>query len=312
MAGPLRVEHDIEVARWVQASLSDLGSVATNVPPIFDAYARILHPATLMTPTGTTDAWGNPEQSSREITWAEAAELIGDRVGERQPWTAWLNRFGQVARDLPDGSLLIEGHTLPDGSRIQEPTDGDIPLPLLGTLTELLLDEHGDAEVLTAFWGGHGLDSAGSVIALAWPEGDKPSRREAKRATRAAQAAHDAAFAAAVDPEVARALREQHELGLPAEGQGRGHVLLRGRLSTFADPAWVERAGLGWRAEWPHSGRTPNALWPVEPHGAPAWFIATDLDLDITLVGGSAHLIGRILGHPSIEAERTRPDDPLV
>ncbi|WP_413317899.1 hypothetical protein AA0Z99_12640 [Agrococcus sp. 1P02AA] len=307
MAGPLRVEHDVEVARWLQASLSDTFSVATSVPPIFDAYARILHPATLMTPTGTTDAWGNPEHASREITWAEAAELIGDRVGERQPWTAWLDRFGEVRE-----GHFVTGHVLPDGSSIEAPDGGDIAPSLLAALTELLLDEHGDAEVLAAVWEGRELDVGGSQVFLAWPEGGKPSRAERKRALRAAQAEHDAAFAAAIDPEVTRAMRAQHVLGLPEEGQGRGHVLLRGRLSSFADPSWVERAGLGWRAEWPHSGRTPNAVWPVEPHGAPAWCIATDLDLDITLVGGSGHLIGRILGHPTIEAERTRPDDPLV
>ncbi len=95
MAGPLRVEHDVEVARWVQEGLADFGSVAANIPPIFDAYARILHPASLDVATDETDAWGNPQFASREITWAEAAELIGDRAGGSQPYTAWLARFGE-------------------------------------------------------------------------------------------------------------------------------------------------------------------------------------------------------------------------
>ena len=85
MAGPLRVEHDVEVARWVQEALRDDFSVGAVVPPIFDAYARILHPATLDVTTDETDAWGNQRFASREITWAEAAVLIGDRarVGPR-------------------------------------------------------------------------------------------------------------------------------------------------------------------------------------------------------------------------------------
>lgn len=311
MAGRLRVEHDVSRARWLQEALADLGSIAAVVPPIFDAYARILHPATLETPTGETDAWGMPAYASREITWAEAASLIGDRLGEPQPYTAWLQRFGEIRRDLPDGSRQMQGHT-PDGSRIGEPHDGDIPLPLLATLATLLLDEHGDAEVLTAVWEGRELDVAqgSSMLFFAGDDGRSPAEQERER--REAQATHDAARSASIDPEVADAMRRGHVLGLPREQQGRGHVLLRSRLSTFADPQWVEAAGLGWRRDWPYPGRTPNAIWPVEPHAQPAWFVATDLDLDVTLVGGSAFVIGRILGHPAIEAERIRLTDPVV
>lgn len=304
MAGPLRVERDVEVARWVQESLADFGSVATNVPPIFEAYARILHPATLETPvlladgTVETDGWGNVTYAAREITWAEAAELIGDRTGEREPFTVWQARFGDDAIDLPDGRRVFGAHGL------------DIPVSLLATLTELLLDEHGDAELLAAVWEGSGLDPRGSSVFAAFPEGTSWWVR--RRETRRLRAQHLAEQVAAVDPEVLAAMRAQRVLGLPDEGQGRGHVLLRGRLGAFADPSWVESAGLGWRPNRPLEYRTPNAIWPVEPQGAPAWFIASDLDLDVTFVGGSAHLIGRLLGHPAIEAERIRPTDPVL
>lgn len=304
MAGPLRVERDVEVARWVQESLSDFGSVAANVPPVFDAYARILHPATLETPvlradgTVETDAWGNVTYATREITWAEAAELIGDGAGERQPWTAWEARFGDQAIDLPDGRRVFGAHGL------------DVPVSLLATLAELLLDEHGDAEVLAAVWEGSGLDPSGSSVFAAFPAGTSWWVR--RRETRRLQAQHRAEQVAAVDAEVLAAMRAQHVLGLPREQQGRGHVLLRGQLTAFADPAWITTAGLGWRAGAPLEYRTPNAIWPAEPQAAPAWFIATDLDLDVTVIGGSAHLIGRVLGHPSIEAERIRPTDPII
>lgn len=305
MAGPLRVEHDLEVARWVQEALHDLdGTVASVVPPVFDAYVRILHPATLETPTlladgaVETDAWGNVRYDARAITWAAAAELIGDRVGEHEPFTAWQARFGDDSIDLPDGRRVIGAHGL------------DIPLPLLATLTELLCESQGDAEVLAAVWEGSGLDPHGSSAFMAFPEGTSWWVR--RRETRRLQAQHRAEQSAAVDAEVLAAMRAQHVLGLPGEQQGRGHVLLRAQLTTFADPTWVEVAGLGWRADWPSDGRTPNALWPVEPQAAPAWFVATDLDLDVTLVGGSGHLIERVLAHPSFEAERVRPSDPLI
>lgn len=297
MAGPLRVEHDVEVARWVQQWLAGFGSVAANIPPIFDAYARILHPATHAVPTGETDAWGRPALATHEITWAEAAELIGDRVGETAPYTAWLARFGEQQRFLPDGS------------RIDEPHSGDIPLPLLTALAELLLDEHGDAEVLAAVWEGSGLDASGSAYEFFWSDDEEltPAQRTAREAEMQAEAR--AAQIASVDPEIASAMRRGHVLGLPREDQGRGHVLLRGRLAALTDPTWVEGAGLGWRGDF---GRTPNLLWPAEPHAAPAWMVATDLDLDVTLVGGSGHLIGRVLAHPSFEADRVRPSDPLL
>ena len=294
MAGPLRVEHDVEVARWVQQGLSNLGSVAANIPPIFDAYARILHPATLDVTTDETDAWGNQRFESRETTWAEAAELIGDRAGRSQPYTAWLARFGEQQFEMPGGSLI-------------EPHQGDIPLPLLTALAALLLDEHGDAEVLAAVWEGSGLDPS-STGAVFFSDNGPLSLSEERRAQRAFRDE----VRASIDPEVSEAIRRGRVLGLPREGQGRGHVLLRGRMATFVDPVWVESAGLAWRAEWPDPGRTPNLLWPAEPLGAPAWMIATDLDLDVTLIGGSARLIGRVLAHPSFEAERVLPTDPLV
>ncbi|SDS01867.1 hypothetical protein [Agrococcus carbonis] len=312
MAGPLRVERDIDAARWLQRALADDASVALAVPPIFDAYARILHPATLSTPTGEADAWGQPVHASREISWAEAAALIGDPVGQPNGWTLWQRRFGEVERTLPDGSTLVDGHVLADGSRIDEPHEGDVPVPLLAALAALLVDEHGDADVLAACWEGSELDADNPGFVFAWSDGERLSRRELHRMQREQQAAHAAAVRAAIDAEVTSAMRAGDVLGLPREQQGRGHVLLRGRLSTFADERWVEAAGLGWRSDRWDRGRTPNALWPVEPAGAPAWFVATELDLDFTLVGGSGHLIGRVLGHPALEAERIRPTDPLL
>ncbi|MFA4842164.1 MAG: hypothetical protein WC580_10710, partial [Agrococcus sp.] len=275
-------------------------TVAASIPPIFDAYARILHPATRGVPTGETDAWGNPQLATHGITWAEAAALIGDRGGEPHPFTAWSARFGdqQIA--------------MPDGGWIDEPHQGDIPLPLLTALAELLVDEHGDAEVLAAVWEGSGLDPRGTAYAFLWPDDDAlaPAERRVREVEMQAEAR--AAERASVDPEVTEAMRRGHAIGLPRDGQGREHVLLRARLGAMLDATWVEHAGLGCMRDWPHSARTPNLLWPAEPHGAPAWMVATDLDLDVTLVAGSAGLIARVLGHPSFEAERVSSTDPLV
>ena len=305
MAGPLRVDRDIDRSRWLQRSLTDLGAVSAAVPDRFEAHARILHPAALWTPTGETDAHGQPRQAARPIPWREAEALLGGAASPDGPaHTAWLARFGEHASELPGGAWL------------QEPVAGDIPPELLAALAELLVDEHGDAEVVAAVWEGSGLDPDATGI-FAWFDDSVPWwRRRAER--RRMEREHRERHAASIDPEVAAAMRAGATLGLPRDGQGRGHVLLRGRLSALADPTWVERAGLGWRADWPQMGRTPNAIWPVggpdatgdDP--APAWFVATDLDLDVTLVGGTGALIARILAAPALEAERIRPEDPLL
>ncbi|ROR65425.1 hypothetical protein [Agrococcus jenensis] len=300
MAGPLRVEHEVEVARWVQEALREDFSVSAVVPPVFEACARILHPASLDVPTDEMDAWGNLQFASREITWAEAAELIGDRASRSQPYTAWLARFGEQQFEMPDGGWLNEPH------------QGDIPLPLLTALAQLLLDEHGEADVLAAVWEGSGLDMS-SVSVFAAADDSMSGLLADWRARRDAEDAHIAELRASIDPDVVDAMRHGHVLGLPREHQGRGHVLLRGRLVSLTDPTWVEAAGLGWRpGGWEGDGRTPNLLWPAEPDASPAWMVATDLDLDTTLIGGSARLIGRVLAHPSFEAERVLPTDPLV
>ncbi|WP_347755535.1 hypothetical protein [Agrococcus sp. ProA11] len=299
MAGPLRVEPDVSSARWVQEALHEDGTVATLVPPIFDAYARILHPATLETPTGEVNEWSVPEYAGRAISWADAAELIDDRSGG-QRWTAWQQRFGD------------DQHALRDGRRVLAPHLGDIPIGLLAELAAVLRDEHGDVEVLAGVWEGSGLDPTGSSLFFMVSDDEQMTAAERQELERTAQRRHREELISAVDPEVAAAMRRQQVLGLPRPQQARGHVLLRAQLEVFCNPAWEREAGLGWRADWPYQGRTPNALWPVEPAGAPAWFVATDMDLDITHVGGSGHLIGRLLGHPGIEAERVRPTDPIV
>lgn len=53
---------------------------------------------------------------------------------------------------------------------------------------------------------------------------------------------------------------------------------------------------------------SPNMIWPQDR----AWFVATEIDFDSTLVGGSAELIGQILGDPTFEAFPIGPRDLLT
>jgi len=66
----------------------------------------------------------------------------------------------------------------------------------------------------------------------------------------------------------------------------REYVLYRGRLATLRDPGWLRTDGWAWA-----HGRTPNLVWPDDR----SWFVASEIDFDSTVVGGSRALIERVL-----------------
>lgn len=299
MSGPLRVERDVEVGRWIQDALAEDGTVAAIVPDAFEAYARVLHPASIAAPhpEGPDPRWPDEPRWGEwhPLRWARSGELL-----EREPREGpWADTFGDEQLRLDDGSL------------VSPPESGEPPLDLLTAILETVLDEQGDAEVLAGVWEGRGLDPR-SVAHFSWEEGDEHrSRAEIAARAEALTQRMRLAMAERIDPEVRAAMRDGAVLGLPREGWGRGHVLLRARLRALVDPAWVELAGLGWPAPqgelMPGDGRTPNILWPTEPQGAPAWMVATDLDVDSTIVAGSARLVDRILADDRLEAVRATP-----
>lgn len=79
----------------------------------------------------------------------------------------------------------------------------------------------------------------------------------------------------------------------------RGYLLFTGPLDLLADPAWAERA---------HWSQGPNLLWPADR----AWFLASEIDFDSTLVGGSQALVDAIVACPGLEAAQVPPDGSLA
>ena len=51
----------------------------------------------------------------------------------------------------------------------------------------------------------------------------------------------------------------------------------------------------------------PSVWWPEDR----AWFVATDIDIDSTYVGGSRSCVDEILGHSALEAFPAELDDPI-
>lgn len=76
---------------------------------------------------------------------------------------------------------------------------------------------------------------------------------------------------------------------------GRRYLLLRGRLEDVR--LLLERP----------VDNPPNIWWPESR----AWCVATEIDLDYTLVGGSAELIHRIRGDDELETFPVSPEDVL-
>jgi hypothetical protein len=66
--------------------------------------------------------------------------------------------------------------------------------------------------------------------------------------------------------------------------------------------------GIGWA--WPNGGfaqQPPTLIWPADR----AWFVAGDVDLDSTYVGGSAALVMALLERPGLEVWPVEPGDDV-
>ncbi len=89
---------------------------------------------------------------------------------------------------------------------------------------------------------------------------------------------------------------------------GRAYYLYSGSLDDLAAHRYDEwpydEAAV--TPEWP-SFQSPNMLWPQDR----AWFVATEVDFDSTLVGGAAGLVRAIVEHPHLEAFEVREGDSI-
>lgn len=81
----------------------------------------------------------------------------------------------------------------------------------------------------------------------------------------------------------------------------RNYLLLSG------PPEAVPALGHHPRPEW-FIPATPNLMWPIDR----SWCLATEIDFDSTLVGGSQELIADILADDALEAWPIHPDDDLT
>ncbi|MCA0252847.1 MAG: hypothetical protein LCH76_11285 [Actinobacteria bacterium] len=282
-----------EVARgdWLRERLRGWGRVGGVAAGGFAAYARILHP--IEADLGAETArW----------RWADVAARTGTVV---HPLVQSRRLFGAEPSELE----------FPDGWSPRPPQEGFLEPELLARLTAHLSSNTAGDAVTLAIWDGWGELHASGGWFIYFPLDDQLPwwQRWYHRALlpvtrRRLERQHRAEKAASIDPAIARALdRIDGEPGpLLLDLPGRGYVLLTATLTELADPAWPWSAGIGWHGSF--SGPMPSLVWP-DDH---TWCVATEIDFDSTLVGGSRELVDAILSDDTFEAYEVGPDDDLT
>ncbi|WP_346620245.1 hypothetical protein [Blastococcus montanus] len=138
--GGLPIEHDVSAGTWLADAVgrSHWSTVGSLVPPVFPAYARVLHPAYRY--DGDDDV---------EIPWAEVARLNGTVHHPRMQWPA-------VTRGW---EYLHEDSQPPTWDGI--PAEGHLPGTLAARMATVLARHTATPErCFFGRWAGSGYDAA--------------------------------------------------------------------------------------------------------------------------------------------------------
>jgi hypothetical protein len=226
---------------WIAPALRDGfgGYTKQQVPQIYEAYARILHPA-----------W---DHEGNEVTWAEVARRLGTRAHREMQWHAIVGSYDPFNFT---GSRWSGG----------DPRTGELAKDKLDQLC-LILARHTATPETTFF----GMSTIRSGVADEWP--DAPQLEQPKREWVVLKGP-----LAAVD-QIALSSRHGFSFGFVVRSDGR-----REAVSGDEMPERLSR-------------EVPNLIWAEDR----AWFVASEVDLDSTLVGGSHALIDALLAAPDLE-----------
>lgn len=287
----MRWTDDVARGEWIRERVHGWGHVGGVVPRGFQAYARILHPVT---------AYHGDETA--QWRWAEVAARVGRAM---HPLVQSQRLFGPEPAHLE----------FPDGWSPSMPDEGRLAPELLARLAGHLRAYRGDKAVTLGIWDGWGEINGSSSPMLIWaPEPGEPWwQRWQVRVLRPflhrrVRREHQSEQSTSVDPAIARAVERTDGYAGPLllRLPGRDYVLLSASLAELIDPAWPWAAGIGWHGSF--AGPMPALIWP-DDH---SWCVATEIDFDSTLVGGSRALVDAILADEVFEAFEVGPDDDLT
>jgi hypothetical protein len=269
--GILRGASDDSAASWIEETIGPFGDgVRALVPPVFEAYARILHPA-----------WAADQTPVR---WATVAAWSGGAAHAMAEFEPMAHERGRPSVPRP--------FTAP-------PYHGVLPPATLDALSDVLA-RHTTTPDRCHFglWEGYGW--------IGW---------------------------------MAVEMRPAAKLGLP----NRTYLLFEGPLAAISDLGWradlsdgsprmraLDRRPIGFQERarafvWPNKTErvshrppapsaatlhreSPNLIWPADR----SWFVASEIDLDSTFVGGSTELINELLADSRLEAWPASPADPVT
>jgi hypothetical protein len=258
LGNDLQAVDGAEVGAWIEPALGgDMGAVTNQVPKLFEAYARVFHPA--------SDEMGN------DVTWAEVARRLG-RVAH--PEMQWHQIVGT------SDTFGIKG------------SDWSGNIPRLGGM------EIGDLDRLCNVLGEHTVDPAHCYFGLC-----EINHHPLVSATEAEQG-------------------KRSRLELPV---GRDHLVLGGPLAAVVQIGDADPPGLIWAVavepgeepprERPEPDPTdpfwrdaPSLIWPADR----SWFVASEVDFDSTLIGGSRALVDALVGAADLEVLEVEPGTLLT
>lgn len=295
---------DVAAGDWIRDRLDDhwAGTMHDVVPRGFEAYARILHPATRERPVdrgwpadGDRDGWerfaaDQPEVDTEAVTWAETAAAFGTTV---HPLAQWHRLTGS---DSPYGHGPARDRA---GWRYDDPRTGQLEPETLARLSGVLAahtSAPGDGFV--AVWEGWGGLTGGMgygpsrVLLTSAADADGQHRDFLAHAVR--DVFNDAFRAPEWQPGV---LSDEISHGARLRLPGRDHVLFRGGVSELADRGWPKR--VPWRDpdhDFPPA-ESPSLIWP----GDRVWVLVTEVDYDSTVVAGSRALVAALMADPGLE-----------
>lgn len=277
------------------------------VPRGFPAYARIFHRPTVRAlperPVPSTEEWERmPEHEQHrlldafvdaESTWAEAAADFGTTLHPLAQWH-------RIVR-TPQGEDW-RSRISPSGREVTAPLEGELDRAQLARVAAVLAAHTTTPDAgVAALWEGYGglLGFFGHSPSRAFfPVDDDPHHRA--MLDRSTHDPFNNVFRKRTWQEgiLSREISEGPRLQLP----GRGYVLFSAAPRAFADPDWILDAAWRDRMAEEHgfapSAQAPNILWPDDR----AWIMASDIDVDSTIVGGSAALITALCATEGVEA----------
>jgi hypothetical protein len=252
----MHVIRDTSPAEWIRPLLGVPGRVGGTVPRGYEAYARVFHPA------------------EGDVTWRQVAAAHSATWHAAMQWSALV---GESQGEARIGDRFVDA-----------PPQGALDIDTLAGLAGVLASHTSTPDdAFAAVWLGWGeLNGSAPSVFFASSGGGVDVDVDAVLAELTE------ARRTAVDPQIAEAQAAGDVL---THWGGRDYVLLECAVTEFADPAWTEDSGLGWRGSV--SGPTPQLLWPADR----SWVLATEIDFDSTLIAGGRALIDALLADGRLE-----------